>query len=154
MLGLAGAKEMPVKAQDNYFWSFIMLFPFLMHMALQMGLEMCKEPVLLLHQPLPSPKPPSFQEGPGDVGSPRRIVPFLIWEFPNCAADWNSGAWGWLAAGRTVKLPLVEDKRLFVCPNLGNSAFPACPRSDSVVKAAAKALSERKRWMMSCRAAQ
>lgn len=37
MLGLAGAKEMPIKAQDNYFWSIIMLFPFLMHLALQMG---------------------------------------------------------------------------------------------------------------------
>lgn len=37
MLGLAGAKEMPVKAQDNYFWYFIIPFPFLICMALQMG---------------------------------------------------------------------------------------------------------------------
>lgn len=37
MLGLAGAKVMPVKAQDNYFWSFIMPSAFLMHMTLQMG---------------------------------------------------------------------------------------------------------------------
>lgn len=37
MLGLVGANKIPVKAQDNYFWSSIMLFPFLIHMALQMG---------------------------------------------------------------------------------------------------------------------
>lgn len=46
MVGLAGANKIPVKAQDNYFWSFIVLFPFLIHMALQIGsasgLEMCK----------------------------------------------------------------------------------------------------------------
>lgn len=82
-------------------------------------------------------------------------VQFLTWEFPNCAADWNSGAWGRLATGRTfLKLTLVKDKRLFVCPNLGNSAFPVCPRSDLVAKAAAKALSKRKMWMLSCRAAE
>lgn len=72
-------------------------------------------------------------------------MPFLTWEFPNCAADWNSGAWGWLTRGRTFfKLTLLKDKRLFVCPDLGNSAFPVCPCSDLVVKAAAKALSRRK----------
>lgn len=53
-----------------------------------------------------------------------------------------------------LKSTLVKDKRLFVCPNLGNSAFPVCPSSDLVAEAAAEALSERKMWMLSSRAAE
>lgn len=81
-------------------------------------------------------------------------MPFLTREFPNCAADWNSGAWGWLATGRTF-LKLTGERQKALClPKPWEFSISSVPCPDLVVRAASKALSERKTWMLSCRAAQ
>lgn len=55
-------------------------------------------------------------------------VSLLTWEFPNCAAELNRRVWG-MAGDQQDFLKtdfVVKYKGLFVCLNVGNSAFETC----------------------------